>query len=57
MPSMATLTWKTNEAWVRGTEVQDTLERFMAHMRLVSQDNGPMGKAILPSVPTSRALN
>jgi hypothetical protein len=56
MAAMPTLTWETNGAWVRGTEVQDTPERFTAYMRLVSEDNGPMGQAVLPPVPTGRAL-
>src|SRR5689334_8520512 len=54
---MTALPREANGSWVRSTEIKDAFERSAAHVRLVSQDNGPVGKVVIPSVPVGGALN
>src|SRR5437879_1805757 len=57
MPTMATLSRQADPLGIAGGEIDQTPQRLGAKMRLVSQDDGPVGQAVFPPAPSRSALN
>ena len=57
MPAMAPLSGQADGLRMRGAELEQALQGFAAHVRLIAQSDGPVCQSVFPSAPLRRALN